>query len=271
MKEPLLTVDVARKPIVYKIAEMDDVTVKRDIEYTPTEDNPLTMDIYYPTGANNGNPWPVVIFALGFPGAGFRKWWGCKETDLGSYVSWARLAAASGMAAITYTNNEPVADLDTLVRYVRENADELGIDKNRLALWACSGNVPTALSLLMQPDPDYIKCAAFCYGAMLDLDGSTGIAESSEAWGFANPSAGRSVEDISIDVSLFIVRAGQDQIPGMNDSMNRFMAHALRCNLSITFVNHANGPHWFDVLDDTETSRQIIREILAFMRFHLLG
>jgi len=262
---------MARKTIVYKIAEMDDVTVKRDIEYTATGDNPLTMDIYYPTGANNGKHWPVVIFALGFPGAGFRKMWGCKEKDMGSYVSWARLAAALGIAAITYTNNEPVADLDALVRYVRENADELGIDKNRLALWACSGNVPTALSLLMAPDRDYLKCAVFGYGAMLDLDGSTGIAESSEAWGFANPTAGRLVEDISINVPLFIARAGRDQIPSLNDSIDRFVAHALRRNLPITFINHASGPHWFDVLDDSENSRQIIKQILTFIRFHLLG
>jgi acetyl esterase/lipase len=270
MNEPLRLEDMAKKTIVYKIAEMDDVIVKRDIEYTTTENGSLTMDIYYPSDANNGKLLPVVIFALGYPGAGYRKMWRCKETEMGSYVSWAKLVAASGMAAITYSIDEPVADLDALVRYVRENASELGIDRNRLALWACSGNVPTALSLLMQPDSDSLKCAVFCYGAMLDLDGSTGIAESSEAWGFANPSAGRSVEEISIDVPLFIARAGRDQIPGLNDSIDRFVVHAVRRNLPITFVNHAKGPHWFDVLDDSETSRQIIREIVAFMRFHLI-
>src|SRR6266404_1835890 len=128
MGENLRPEDMAKKTIVYKIAGMGDVTIKRDIEYTTTEHGPLTMDIYYPTDANDGKPLPVVIFALGYPGAGFRKIFGCKEKDMGSYVSWAKLAAALGMAAITYTNNEPVGDLDALVRYVRENADELGID-----------------------------------------------------------------------------------------------------------------------------------------------
>jgi hypothetical protein len=46
---------------------------------------------------------------------------------------------------------------------------------------------------------------------------------------------------------------------------------ALTCNLPISFVNHPAAPHAFDVMDDSETSQEIIRQILAFMRFNLLG
>jgi acetyl esterase/lipase len=106
---------------------------------------------------------------------------------------------------------------------------------------------------------------------MLDLEGSTSVAELAKTFGFVNPCAGKSVNDLPQDIPLFIVRAGQDEMPHLNETMDRFLAKALICNLPITFANHPAAPHWFDVLHDSETSREIIRQILAFMRFHLLA
>jgi hypothetical protein len=40
-------------------------------------------------------------------------------------------------------------------------------------------------------------------------------------------------------------------------------------NLPLTFVNHPSGPHAFDLFDDSETSREIVRRALSFLRFHL--
>jgi hypothetical protein len=51
--------------------------------------------------------------------------------------------------------------------------------------------------------------------------------------------------------------------------MDRFLAKALSLNLPVTFVNHAEAPHAFDLMHDSETSREIIRRILEFLRFHL--
>ena len=45
----------------------------------------------------------------------------------------------------------------------------------------------------------------------------------------------------------------------------------LAANLPITVANHATGPHAFDLMHDSETSRGIVRQILAFLRFHLLA
>jgi hypothetical protein len=58
-------------------------------------------------------------------------------------------------------------------------------------------------------------------------------------------------------------------MPRLNESIDGFMAAALARNLPVTFVNHAAAPHAFDLLDDSETSREMIRRILAFLRFHL--
>jgi acetyl esterase/lipase len=174
--------------------------------------------------------------------------------------------------AITHTTGkEPVTDIHALLQYVRRNAAVLGIDENRIGVWACSGNVPNALSVLMQEARDYLKCAVLCYGWMLDIDGYTHMSEAAKMWGFVNPCAGKSVEDLPHDIPLFIARSGRDEIPHLNETLDRFLCKALTCNLNITFVNHPEAPHAFDLFHDSETSREIIRQILAFMRFHLLA
>ena len=37
-----------------------------------------------------------------------------------------------------------------------------------------------------------------------------------------------------------------------------------------TVVNCPDAPHAFDVLADSETTREVVRQILAFLRFHLV-
>jgi fermentation-respiration switch protein FrsA (DUF1100 family) len=253
---------ITKQAVVYRIPGMDEVTVRQDVEYADA----LTMDLYYPPDTKSGDRLPAVIFVTGFPDPGFEAKLGCRQNEMALYISWSRLVAASGLVAITYTNEAPATDVHTVLAYLRENAASLDIDGNRIAVWSSSGNVPTALSLLMS---ETLTCAVLCYGFMLDLDGNTGVAEAQQQWGFANPSAGSSVDDLPNDLPLLIVRAGRDEFPGLNDAIDRFAAHALARNLPITLVNHATGPHSFDLFDDSETSRQIIRQILAFMRSHL--
>ncbi len=89
--------------------------------------------------------------------------------------------------------------------------------------------------------------------------------------GFVNPGAGKSIDDLPRDLPLSVLRAGQDQMPHLNDSINTFVAAALASNLPLTLANHATGPHAYDLLDDNETAREMIRSILAFFRFHLVA
>ena len=41
--------------------------------------------------------------------------------------------------------------------------------------------------------------------------------------------------------------------------------------MPVTVMNHATGRHAFDVFDDTRTSREIVKQVLAFLQFHLSG
>jgi hypothetical protein len=264
--------EITKKKIVYTMPAAQAVTIRRDVEYQVTDAGPLTMDIYHPPDSESAAKIPAVIFVNGYPDPGAQKILGCKFKEMESYISWAQLTAASDLAAITYTTGkEPASDMRALLQYVRQNAADLGIDENRIGLWACSGHVPNALSVLTQEDREYLKLAVLLYGCMLDLDGFTHMSEAAKTWGFANPCAGKSVEDLPRDIPLFIARAGRDETPHLNETLDRFLGKAMACNLPVTFVNHPEAAHAFDLFDDSETSREIIRLVLAFMRFHLLA
>jgi hypothetical protein len=86
---------------------------------------------------------------------------------------------------------------------------------------------------------------------------------------FANPAAGKSLADLPPRLPIFVARAGADQTPSLNETIDRFVAAAVQTNLPITVVNHPTGPHAFDLMEDSEGSREIVRQILAFLRFHL--
>lgn len=271
MSQEIQRHEITKKRIVYQVPEMGAVTIRRDVEYQGADGGALTMDLYYPPDSKTESRIPAVIFVMGYPDPGVQKILGCKTKEMESYISWGQLTAASGLVAVTYTTGtEPAIDIHALVQYIRRNAAVMGIDENRIGLWACSGNVPNALSVLMREKQDYLKCAVLCYGCMLDLDGATNMSDASRQWGFAYPCAERSVSDLPQDIPLFIARAGQDEIPHLNESMDCFLSKALTCNLPITFVNYPAAPHAFDLLHDSETSREIIRQILTFMRFNLM-
>ncbi len=268
---------ISEQCAVYTIPGMERADVRKDVVYRTTDAGSLTMDLYRPADAAAGARLPAVIFVAGYKDVGYEKVFGRTFKDMAMSVSWGQLVAASGIVAIAYTNREPVADLEALIEHLRQHAAALGLDEHRVGVWATSGNVPLALWALMRgeqgaPDPKGagLRCGALLYGFMLDLDGATGVADAARSFRFANPNAGASLNDLKDDLPLLIVRAGQEQFPGLNDSIDRFFALAVARNRPITLVNHATGPHAFDLLDDSETSRQIIRQVLDFLQASLL-
>jgi hypothetical protein len=260
---------ISKKQVVYAVPGVDRVTVRRDQPYRVTDAGPLTMDVYYPPDATSGAPMPAVVFVTGFSDAGARKMLGCTFKEMGSYVSWARLTAASGLVGITYENREPATDAHAVLAHVREHAASLNVDDNRIGVWSCSGNGPNALSFVIQ-NADAIRCAALLYPYTIDRNGTAHVASAATQFRFVTPLAGRSIDELPRNVPLFIVRAGQDVMPGLNAALDQFVSGALANNLPVTVINHATGPHAFDLFDDTELSRHIIRSTLTFLRFQLV-
>jgi len=240
--------EAIRKTAVLHLPGMDQVEVRREQRYGDGG----TFDLYVAAGAA---PAPTVLFVYGFPDPRFAQ--GLRQ--MGAYTSWGRLLAASGMNAIAYSYREPVSDLAALLTHLRQNAGALGIDVGRLGIWSASGNVPTALNLLMTEPPDTFRAAALLYGYMLD------VPEAAQQFGIGVPARGRKIDDLPRAVPLLIVRAGQDQTPLLNVSVDSFVTAALARDLPLTLINQPGAPHSFDLFDDTDASRSTIRRILSFL------
>jgi len=259
-------VPITKRPVVYRMPGQDAVILRRDVPYR----DDLTIDLYYPPDSKREIRRPAVIFVTGYPDPGFQKFLGCRQKEMASYISWAELAAASGLIAVTYSNREPADNAEAVIAFVRQNAETLGIDETRIGIWSCSGSVPTALSVLMNEPSDAFRCGVLCYGLMLDLDGHTAVEDGAKQFGYRNPAAGKSVSDLPPTLPLMIVRAGRDEFPHLNETLDRFVGKALECNLPVTLINHSEAPHAFDIAHDSEMSREVIRRVLAFIRFHLI-
>ncbi len=257
--------------VVYEIPGMDSVTVRRGIEYRHGGVGPLALDLYQPAPPKEDSHPPVVVFITGYPDPGFQAKLGCPQKDMGSYVSWAQLTAMSGIAAVTYVNRDPAADAHAVLAYVRDNAGALGVDGDRIGVWACSGSGPVALSVLMTEAQGSLRCGVLAYAYSLDEGAHDGVAAAASQWGFAVLAAGRSVADLPAGLPLFIARAGRDACPQLNESLDRFITQALARDLPLTLANLPGAPHAFDVMQDDEASRDGIRQMLAFMRLHLGG
>ena len=269
-QQEMAPADLAKMTIAYSIPGVDAVTVSRDVPYRATESGALTFDVYYPPGVAPDEPRPAVLIVHGYSDAGLPNVFGMTFKEMGQPVSWARLMAASGLVTVVYSNRQPVDDVQAILQYLRDHGASVGIDASRLGLWAASGHVPLALWLLMQAERREVRCGVLSWGYMLDLHGATSVADMQRAFPFANPGAGKSMDDVRNDVPLLVVRAGRDQF-GVNESLDSFIVGALKRDLPVRLVNHAGAPHSFDLFADSEETREIIREILRFMQFHLLG
>ena len=260
---------IRKRPVVLRLPEMEAVTVRRDVEYLAAPGEPRTLDLYLPAHQESRSGMPAVVFVMGYPDAGMKAMMGCRAKEIGQYTSWARLVAASGMIGVTYSAQDQASETLAVFRWLRENARSLNLDASRLGVWSCSGNVPNAMGVLMSEEAKSIRCAVLCYGLTLDLDGSTFVAEASKLFRFVTPAAGRSVADLPQELPQFIARAGNDEIAHLNDTIDAFVAAALAHDLPITVVNHRGAPHAFDAILDDEPTRELIRRMLAFLRFHL--
>jgi hypothetical protein len=252
--------ELAKKTIVFRVPGMDTVAVRRDETYSVTEDGALQLDVYAPA-ARTGSAPPVVVITLGYPDPQglFRRF--------GWHVSWAQLLAASGVAAVIYANRQPAADIHGVLRHIRDHAGTLGVDGSRIGLLACSGHGPVALSALTADGT--LKCAALLYTFTMDLDGAGHVANAAKQFFFADACAGKSMADLPAGVPLLFARAGRDQFPGLNDALDRLVAAGLARNLPVSLVNHPEGVHAFDLEEDSELSRGIIRQVLVFLCLHL--
>jgi dienelactone hydrolase len=257
-------------PMVYPQPDADQVVTRIGVEFAQTASGPLTLDVYAPARRSTPVALPAIVLVAGYSDVGYEGFMGCRFKDMALSTTWARLVASFGMIAVTYGNERPAEDLESLLRYVREHAAELGIDAERLALWGMSGNGPLALASLASSPAGSFKCGVFSCAYTADLDGATHVADAQKLWRFVYPGV-FSVESMPADLPVFIARAGQEQDPGLNFAVDRLVSALLAANRPVTCVNFAAAPHGFELFHDTLETREVMRQMFRFARFHLAG
>jgi acetyl esterase/lipase len=263
-----------QKRVVYTLPGMEAVTTRKDLTYKTIAGTDLKMDLYYPANFQGKSGYPAVILVHGDGPAELLR----DAKEWGVFVSLGQLLATQGVVAITFNHratdgwtklDEVASDIDDLVHAVREQAASLQVEKDSLCLWAFSAGAPFGLRAALRNAPAYIRCIVSYYG-LLSLQPlrpilpetvtDTTLRELSPICYLEN--------DAQNIAPLFIVKAGLDR-PDLNSISDSFISRAFTQNVSITAMNHATGHHSFDILDDNERSREIIKQTLDFIRTHL--
>lgn len=246
--------------LAYELPGMDEVEVV-NITYAYREDQPLTMDVYYPPGTPADARLPVVIFGLGYR---------MSKQPLRNahfYTSWGRLVAAAGMAGIAYDTEQPDQDLEVLMAFIRQNWAALRIDPGRIGFHSTSANPPTVMSYLMQEGRQGIRFAVYYYGHSLTPDRkyAEGFDQSCSTRGCL---MGELADVTYVDpkVPLLIVKAGKDFVPDSNEAMDHFVEYVRQGGTSVTVIEYEEGVHGFDTQQKTQESAEIIADTVAFMR-----
>jgi acetyl esterase/lipase len=257
--------------VVCRLPGMDTVTVHSNLKYSDVDNPFLLMDVYTPRSLSSDATLPMVMLIHGGAGAQY------KPKDWGFFQSWGRLIAASGMAAVMFTHRlgypkpslaEAALDLSNALDYIRSHAPSFNADPDRIGLIAWSAGGPL-LSPAMQQRPPFVRCLLAFY-AYLDIQRSPSHMENESIENLKSFSPISHLHgDSSSMVPFFVARAGQDEIPMMNDSIDRFVAAALAANAPLTCMNHPSGGHGFDNQNDDGRSREIVRAALAFLRAHV--
>jgi acetyl esterase/lipase len=272
LDDPPWVKDVAAKPLVYAIPGMDNVKVE-DLVYKHTAAEDLKMEVYRPSSSPKAKLPAILFIHGGFLPPNLKT----KPTDWRIFIDYGRLAAASGFVGVTFNHRlygswasveNSASDLSDAISYVRDHADSLGVDKDRIALWAFSGGGPLLSLPIKEPQP-YIRCL-ISYYALLDLqhtDKDERGTISDQALADYSPLYQLEVSNKPLP-PIFIARVGQD-MPHIKESVDRFLPVALSKNVTLTVSNDPEGHHGFDVENDSDASRAVIRQTMEFMKVWL--
>jgi dienelactone hydrolase len=209
-----------------------------------------------------------VILTNNYPDVAWNKLSLPVFKDWQMIISWAELIAASGMIAVPYQTKYSQSEADSLISFLSKNAAKFNIDINRIAVFGASANALAAQSL-MQNDKYNIRCVVFYYGPLLTPDRMffEDFNSRANAMGFYLSDL-KQVDEIPSDIQILIVRAGKDN-SFIHKTTDHFLNEAIKANAKITFINYPEGQHDFDILDDTEDSRIIIKQTIDFLTTHL--
>jgi acetyl esterase/lipase len=272
--------DTSANVLGYELPGMRDAVVRRGLPYREIPGaRPLTMDVYRPASAGSERL-PALVFVHGGLVAGQS---GPVPTEWPAYRSWGRLAAAAGLAGVMFNHrlttdeNLSVAssDVSAAIAYVRAQSATLGIDPDRLCIAVYSAGGPLA-SVVMRERAPYVRCLVLFY-PFLDIEHMRVASRFRPAHSPAHVdslvprySPAHLVTVAPADLPpIFVAMAGQDQIPNLNDSIDRFIRAAMASRVDIDFALHRRGEHGFDQRNQDARTREILERVIAFVQLHV--
>ncbi|MGW2517632.1 alpha/beta hydrolase fold domain-containing protein [Streptomyces sp. NPDC001617] len=152
----------------------------RGVEYaTPDGFRPLLLDLHLPAAHPAGGPVPVVVF---LHGGGWRT--GSRARFGSAFEAWEvspfDLLAAAGFAVVSIDYRlsaeavfpAQLHDGKAALRWVREHAEELGLDAERVVLWgeSAGGHLAALLGLTVcRPEPETDHVVAGPYAGVVGV------------------------------------------------------------------------------------------------------
>lgn len=221
---------------------MPDVRRLRDVPYLRDSLGTLTVDVYLPADMRAGERRAAVLFINGVgdsPGDRVKDW--------AIYSSWPRLLAAQGIIGISMDADRAriPASLQGVMRWLRDSASRHGIDPERIGVYAASANVSATSELLFGASPPTgVRAAVLYYGG---------------------PPSQALRSDLPV---MFVVAAG-DHVPSRAPGYDSLWQRVTAALAPWSVVFAAGLPHAFDAFDDSEASRRLVRQTVAFWRAHL--
>ena len=158
------------------------------------------------------------------------------------YKAWAGIAASKGLLAIVPDLRADTLeqDFDALMAHLAAAGASLGADRERIAVYAGSGNVYRGLPVFLNPRRTAVKAAVMYYGSA-------------------------EVRTFRRDLPILFVRAGLDR-PPVTRAMTELVALAQTQNAPVTLLNYPGGHHAFEMVDDEDATRDVIDTTIEFVK-----
>jgi acetyl esterase/lipase len=212
------------------------------------------VDRYLPASSQ---PRPAIVFVHGGPVPAEQD---PRPRDWPVFRGYGSLAAGRGCVGVTVDHSlyhpgafpDAAADVAAAVETARADPR---VDPDRVAVWFFSGGGLLAADWLRAP-ASWLRCVAATYPL---LDGFPG---------FPLDPRFRPVEAAATTVPVVLTRVGREN-PAIAETVEAFVDAARAGGTPLTVIDVPHGHHSFDIVDDTDESRDAVEQAFAAVLAHL--
>jgi dienelactone hydrolase len=263
--------------VVDELPGMDEQPVKKDLVYAKAGDRELALDVYIPEVSRRRARVPAVVMVHGQAPPPVLE----RFKDTPSFSSLARYLAATGLVVVVPNLGSAAmgpapeqwwagvarveANAEAAIDYARAHASELGIDPDNVCVAVFSAGGTYGFRAALGGARPHVKCVVGLYPLLDDAPlrphlppearAGYSLLETVKARGAKLP-------------PILLVRAGKDD-PGLNRALDAVAAEAKKRRAPVTVVSLPDAHHGFEILDDDDDSRRVLRQVGEFINAHL--